>query len=139
MHRIHTEIGVYITLAAINHMSLLHHLFQKIAIWLFVDSVWLHKYWGCHRLSDRSFFVRGRQFHICARCTGLFVGLPCSLLLLPWREESAYVFGVFAFLLVADGLTQFIRWRVSNNRLRFFTGFGTAVTFFPTLLSIGGF
>lgn len=122
-----------------DHKSFLHQTFNKLVIRLFVDNVWLHKFWGCHRLPDRSFFVQGRQFHICARCTGLVVGLPCSLLLLPLREGLPYAFIPFASLLVADGLTQLAQWRVSNNGLRFFTGFGTAVTFIPSLLTIGGY
>lgn len=27
----------------------------------------------CHQLPDRSFFLDGRQFPVCARCTGLYV------------------------------------------------------------------
>lgn len=29
---------------------------------------------GCHQRPDRSFFVRGRQLPLCARCTGVFAG-----------------------------------------------------------------
>lgn len=29
---------------------------------------------GCHQRPDRSFFYKGYQFPVCARCTGLFVG-----------------------------------------------------------------
>ena len=28
----------------------------------------------CHQRADRSFFVRGRQMPVCARCTGLYAG-----------------------------------------------------------------
>lgn len=29
---------------------------------------------GCHRIPERSFFYRGTQFPVCARCTGVFLG-----------------------------------------------------------------
>lgn len=29
---------------------------------------------GCHQRPDRSFFFRGRQFPLCARCTGVLLG-----------------------------------------------------------------
>ena len=33
-----------------------------------------HKYWGCHQMATRSFFFKGFQFPLCARCTGILVG-----------------------------------------------------------------
>lgn len=107
--------------------------FEDVAIRSFVDSVALHRYWGCHRLSERSFFVRGRQFHICARCTGLLCGIPCSLLLLPAYHFAPEVFLFFAAVLLTDGLTQLWGLRKSTNTLRFITGFGTSVTFLPAI------
>ncbi len=42
---------------------------------------------GCHQLAERSFFIGGYQFPVCARCTGLPIGwiaaLPVFLLLRP--------------------------------------------------------
>ncbi len=34
----------------------------------------LGKYSGCHRMPERSFFYKGRQFPVCARCTGVCIG-----------------------------------------------------------------
>ncbi|MEI3349189.1 MAG: DUF2085 domain-containing protein [Dysosmobacter sp.] len=36
---------------------------------------------GCHQRPDRSFFFHGKQFPVCARCTGVFLGecICCSL------------------------------------------------------------
>ena len=105
---------------------------------IFVDNVYLHKFIGCHRLSDRSFFACNRQFHICARCTGLFVGMFVSviLVLLPIRNYIAFLFPVFFGILLLDGLTQQFKLRKSNNSLRFFTGITTSATFLPFLLLI---
>ena len=36
---------------------------------------WLPIIFGCHCRSDRSFFFRGKQFPLCARCTGELIGI----------------------------------------------------------------
>ena len=111
---------------------------DKILVKMFIDNVYLHRFIGCHRLSDRSFFVHNRQFHICARCTGLLVGLFISmiLLILPIRKYVALSFPIFFGILALDGLTQKFNLRKSNNLLRFFTGITTASTFLPFLFLV---
>jgi len=37
----------------------------------------------CHQIPERSFFVAGHQFAVCARCTGLYSGFALVLLLYP--------------------------------------------------------
>ena len=37
----------------------------------------------CHQLPERSFFIAGHQFAVCARCTGLYGGFALGLLLYP--------------------------------------------------------
>jgi len=37
----------------------------------------------CHQLPERSFFIVGHQFAVCARCTGLYGGFALLLLLYP--------------------------------------------------------
>lgn len=120
--------------ARIRPNGKLRAIYDDLLIRIFVDSVWLHKYWGCHRKSNRCFFVRGRQFHICARCTGLLVGLPLSLLLIPFRIYVPVPFFAFSGSLLIDGITQSMGLRESNNTLRFITGFGTALTALPFLI-----
>lgn len=29
---------------------------------------------GCHQMPERSFSYKGKQFPVCARCTGIFIG-----------------------------------------------------------------
>lgn len=86
----------------------------------------------CHRLPERSFFFRGKQFPICARCTGILVGYILGII-------YAIVFGKIPFLLIPllllpmaiDGGGQFINKWVSTNTRRFITGIlaGVAVDF----------
>lgn len=103
-------------------------LYEEMLIKLFIDNVFLYRFVRCHRLSSRSFFVRNRQFHVCARCTGLIAGYVISPLLLPLSDYASKIFAVSCTALVLDGVTQLIGWRESNNRLRFFTGFTTGAT-----------
>ena len=105
---------------------------------LFIDSIWIHRWWGCHRRPDRSFFLRGRQLHVCARCLGLIVGSFLSLLLIPWRQGSVLFFAAFLFVLLVDWGTQRMGWRSSNNSLRFVTGLSVGLTVLPSLLALGG-
>ncbi len=37
----------------------------------------------CHQLPERSFFIAGHPFAVCARCTGLYAGFTVALLVYP--------------------------------------------------------
>ena len=37
----------------------------------------------CHQLPERSFYIAGRQFAVCARCTGLYAGFTLAILFYP--------------------------------------------------------
>ncbi|MFT4031354.1 MAG: DUF2085 domain-containing protein [Siphonobacter sp.] len=92
----------------------------------------------CHRRPDRSFFWRGRQFPVCARCTGLYTGYFTGLLMLIWAWPYTFFWPIFLMVpLAVDGLTQYWQWRTSTNSLRFFTGIlaGTGVVL--ALASLG--
>jgi uncharacterized membrane protein len=116
-------------------LSLIDNLLTR----LFVDSVALHRFWHCHRLPERSFFVRGRQFHVCARCTGILIGLIFCFLLVPFRPMLPMVFLMSSIALIIDWGTQFVGLRKSNNGLRFVTGLAVGLTAAPTFLVVGGF
>jgi uncharacterized membrane protein len=52
-----------------------------------------HPFWGltiyrafsyvCHQIPERSFFIAGHQFAVCARCTGLYVGFTVATVMYP--------------------------------------------------------
>ena len=65
---------------------------------------------GCHQRSDRSFHIGSRQFPICARCTGIFVG-ECLALLCS-----------FCAIMFLDWFIQYLGLKESSNRRRFITG-----------------
>ncbi len=92
-----------------------------------VDNMELTKY-ICHRKPERSFFIKGRQFPVCARCTGFYSGLIAYLIVNHFYEHS-YDFNMLLISMILmipvaiDGLTQYFGPRESTNNLRFITGF----------------
>jgi uncharacterized membrane protein len=86
-------------------------------------SLWNLEVPVCHRRPDRSFFYRGRQFPVCARCTGLAL----AFFSLPLFAFHVLQFGFLTCLLLqapalVDGATQALGWRQSTNWLRLITG-----------------
>lgn len=101
---------------------------QALATRLFVANPYL-ALWHCHRRCERSFFVRGRQFGVCARCTGLLAGLALSPLAVPLGAAILAPAACAAALVLAiDGGSQLAGWRVSTNRLRLLTGLAAGLT-----------
>lgn len=85
----------------------------------------------CHQRRERSFILFGKQFFICARCTGIYFSFIICFLFLMKNLDLILKYNLFAVLiiyllgiipLVVDGYSQYISLRKSNNVLRFFTG-----------------
>ena len=77
---------------------------------------------GCHQLPERSFFWRGRQFPVCARCTGVVIGQVASVILIFLFRPPAYVPVICCGILFADWFIQYIGLRPSTNIRRCITG-----------------
>lgn len=82
----------------------------------------LGKATGCHQRPDRSFFFRGHQFPVCARCTGVFIGEAFAILLFRFFEISVVTAIVFCLIMLMDWLIQHLGYRESNNVRRLITG-----------------
>ena len=80
------------------------------------------KVFQCHQLPERSFFFRGMQFPICARCTGIVLGLLLGPLPCAFGLYNVCFSLMLASILVIDGYTQLKGWRKSTNTLRFLSG-----------------
>lgn len=95
-----------------------------IAVWLWLTPAdlvqkadWIG-YAICHRLPHHSLVIGGRQLPLCARCTGIYLGVTASLITMTWlgRRRCAELPrpGLLAALLVfiavmgVDGLNSYL-------------------------------
>ena len=88
---------------------------------------------GCHGRADRSFFYHGKQFPICARCTGELIGILTGIPIAVFMGcGSVTVMLLLMAPMVADGLLQLLTSYESGNYRRLVTGFlfGIALIFF---------
>ncbi len=82
----------------------------------------------CHRIPERSFFINGYQFPVCARCTGVYLAVILYVIFAHY-VAIRYTWTIFILAVICvipmavDGLTQLFELRLSNNTLRFVTGF----------------
>lgn len=78
---------------------------------------------GCHQIANRSFFINGYQFPVCARCIGVIIGEIVAILLILLRINIDFVWAVTLLLVMgADWFLQYINWIESNNTRRMITG-----------------
>ena len=93
----------------------------KIKIWAFLMR--LGSRGGCHQREDRSFKIRGWQFPVCSRCTGILTGqiLGAVLYFCDIRIPFYLDFG-FLFIMFLDWFIQYKKLKQSTNFRRFLTG-----------------
>ncbi|MCO6487997.1 MAG: DUF2085 domain-containing protein [Phaeodactylibacter sp.] len=92
----------------------------------------------CHRKPERSFFWKGRQFPVCARCTGIHIGyLSMPLFLFGWVQLGLWLSVALMLPTYIDGALQALSGRESNNRRRLATGI-LAGTGAMSVISIAG-
>ncbi len=78
---------------------------------------------GCHQMPERSFFWRGYQFPVCARCTGVILGELAMIVL--WLFGLRPGLWAAAALLVPMGVDwglQYVSVLPSTNLRRLITG-----------------
>ncbi|MCX7878305.1 MAG: DUF2085 domain-containing protein [Ignavibacteria bacterium] len=77
----------------------------------------------CHRKPERSFFYKGKQFPVCSRCTGFYLGyLSLPIFAFHLWEPAWWIIVLLFIPALIDGLTQAYMNRESNNWLRLITG-----------------
>ena len=98
----------------------------------------------CHRITERSFAVNGRQFPLCARCTGMYLGVALTFVVMGLAGRSRHsdlpplpillVFIGFIGIMGVDGLNSYSHFFPNaphlyepRNWLRLLTGMGTGV------------
>ncbi|MGL6200228.1 MAG: DUF2085 domain-containing protein [Lachnospiraceae bacterium] len=77
---------------------------------------------GCHQMAERSFFYKGKQFPVCARCTGVTVGQAAALIIGFFSRVPASLAAVMLMAMGIDWSIQELGIKESTNRRRFITG-----------------
>ena len=63
---------------------------------------------GCHQREDRSFHIKGWQFPICSRCTGILVGQLLGILIYIFQFRiPIYISCIFLFIMFLDWYIQY--------------------------------
>lgn len=76
----------------------------------------------CHRLPSRSFFYRGVQFPICARCTGICIGYVIGIILALFKVLPFFYALILIIPMIIDGSGQLFNKWLSTNYRRLVTG-----------------
>jgi uncharacterized membrane protein len=93
----------------------------KIKIWAFFMR--LGNKCGCHQREDRSFKIKGWQFPVCSRCTGILTGQIIGIILYLFKIKiPLYVDIIFLAIMFLDWYIQYKKIKESNNFRRFVTG-----------------
>lgn len=83
---------------------------------------WCRRYCGCHQIPERSFFFKGYQLPLCARCTGIALGHALAIISAPFRTYK-YSVALLMIPLAIDGTMQYSTSYESNNFKRIVSGF----------------
>lgn len=77
---------------------------------------------GCHRIPERSFFYKGYQFPVCARCTGVCLGqLTAIVVNLFYKIPLRFALSCLAIMGFDWGIQE-LKIMPSTNLRRLFTG-----------------
>jgi uncharacterized membrane protein len=96
----------------------------------------------CHQFPERSFDFAGVLWAVCARCSGIYVGLIFALvaLLFAYRLKQRHGFMAWPYWLFLagglafmgwDGVTSYAHIRETTNFLRWITGIGMGASLAP--------
>lgn len=93
----------------------------KIKIWAFLMR--LGNRCGCHQREDRSFKIKGWQFPVCSRCTGILIGQIIGIILYVCKIKlPIYIDICFFTVMFLDWYIQYKNIKESTNVRRLITG-----------------
>ncbi len=95
---------------------------KNIIIKLYYRSMRLGCRAGCHQRTDRSFFFKGYQFPVCARCTGVLIGYLVAIPSYIAWGASLRLCIIFAAIMLLDWVLQYGKLLESTNIRRLLTG-----------------
>ena len=95
------------------------------------------KVFKCHQLSERSFHIKGFQFPICARCTGLFFGFVLiGPIITVFTLGNMFLSLTMILLMCIDGFIQLKGILESTNIRRLITGLLAGYGLFSIIVHI---
>lgn len=77
---------------------------------------------GCHQKPERSFFINGYQFPVCARCTGVLISSTAACIIFIFKRISLKYCIFMCAIMFFDWFIQRIGIRESTNIRRLLTG-----------------
>jgi uncharacterized membrane protein len=93
----------------------------------------------CHQRSDRSLFINGNQMPVCARCLGIFLGIPFGILAstLTWigdvderlHKKVLVLISIGYAPILIDSIGQSVGSWDSTNTIRLLTGTTAGIVF----------
>ena len=98
---------------------------------LYLKLVKLGNKLGCHQISERSFYYKGYQFPICARCSGIYLGNIIGIFI--YIKIPIILLILLASLTFIDGFIQLLTSYKSNNYIRFITGIISGIAIILTI------
>lgn len=92
---------------------------------------------SCHQKPERSFFIKGVQFPVCARCTGFIIGLiVVSPIVCALWVGNMYLSMALGLIALIDGGLQALKILESTNVRRLITGIGLGYAYVSTIIHI---
>lgn len=77
---------------------------------------------GCHQMPERSFFYKGFQFPVCARCTGVVISSFVAFFVFLKKRISIIICFLLSGVMFLDWFLQYKEIRESTNFRRLVTG-----------------
>ena len=84
---------------------------------------------GCHQDPNKGFFIKGYQFPICARCTGIWTGYIFGLISINFIDLPTCLCIIMPMIMFYDWYAQYLTIKESTNSRRYITGicYGIAI------------
>ena len=77
---------------------------------------------GCHQMPERSFFIKGFQFPVCARCTGVILSAIISTIIFFKKRLPIGLCLSMSSVMLLDWGMQYLKIKESTNSRRLITG-----------------
>jgi len=77
---------------------------------------------NCHQMPERSFFWKGYQLPVCARCSGVIIGHTLGVISLFFFEFPITISLAFLVIMFIDWFIQYLEILESTNFRRLITG-----------------